>query len=258
MNFREVVRDIQRELRTVSPNLAIDGFWGPKSSRVYHLAPIPVQHKAQQIADAGGLSIDYLDDLAALPGSPGWVSVADVDQAVVQALLKLDPTLSADAARAMIPQAVLALEARTLHGKVFLRSLLVTSSSHAAGPFQFEPAEWNEIWQLYPAARSVMKFYADSSQYVRETEAGAPGSPGDLHAAATAFAGELLQIRGALYRNGLPVTPEAVYTLHNQGVTGGIGYLKGLRPIAYHQSPQAVEVMAMARSQVHFNETQQV
>lgn len=249
MNNTNTVKAIQEILRDVTPNLAIDGDWGPVSARTYSLAPTDVKQQVDQTAAAGGLSIKELDAEVAF-GSNGWVPKARVLPAVVTALRELDPTLTEQQATELIPPAILQLEARTFGNRVFLRSLLVTATSHAAGPFQFEPGEWNHVWREYPYARRFMNTYPNDEAYVHATEAGSPGSPGNLTASAFAMAGELLDIRRALAAHSLPITGATVYTLHNQGITGGTRYLLGLAPIAYQQSPQAIAVMQSARAQV--------
>lgn len=249
--FHMTVMQIQQVLRRSSPQLSIDGEWGPLSSRAYHTAPRTISQLADRVAADNDLSISFLDAQANLPGAPGWVTLSQLVGAVSRALTGLDPSLTTEELGQLVTASVIRMEALTHYGRVFLRSLLVTNTSHAAGPFQFEMAEWNQVWSEYPAARKFMNVYSSRDQYVSQTEAGVPGSPGSLIGSAYAFAGELLDIRKALREHGIPVTPQTVYTLHNQGVYGGVEYLLGKREIAYRQSRAAVDTLHVALQQVN-------
>lgn len=250
MNLSDLIKEIQFILQSVNRALTIDGIWGPQTLNTYTKAPPKVKQRVDLVAAQAGFTVKKI--VASLgTSSSAWATVDTVHQAVVHALMDLDPGLTIAAAEELIPANVLQIEARMVGDRVFLRSLLVTPTSHAAGPFQFEPAEWNQVWMQYPEARKYMAQYPNATDYVEDTANGKKGSPGDLNASAYAFAGELLDIQRALEEHDLPVTGPTTYTLHNQGVNGGIAFLKGERSINNHQSYEAINTMLLAQRQVN-------
>lgn len=123
-------------------------------------------------------------------------------------------------------------------------------STSASGLWQFTSATWNTtIAQLRRSG--VKQDFVPFTVQEGKARILRPGGPFDLTSAAYAYVWLTLQNALTLARNSLPVTTGTLYTLHQQGESNGVRYLKGLSRLdnEAQQSRQSIAVMAAAKAE---------
>lgn len=258
--------------------IRIDGRWGTYTQFAYDNAPATVQLEIRNLLAKAGTNLDVLRASAAATFSPdrgrepaanvtladssmkryfdyptlaSYVRGALIELGAVDRMVavKFTPAQAASVIEVIAGREILDLEAaRDKRGMYDAFSANPTSS--ARGWAQFLTGTWNDMVAQLRKRSGVtapLNLVAPATRNVA-----APGLPFDAVASAYVYAEYTLRNALALKRAGMPVSTATLYTLHQQGTAGGIGFLKGRKPLdnASGQSAASLNVIAQAAQEV--------
>lgn len=254
--------------------LRIDGKWGTYTDYVYKTAPLPVQVAVRRQLMMFGTNPQDLANARALertvarPESGSQLIVNNlkryfdfgaVSAAIRSATNDLEVRQRLVRERVSDPDAVIAIitgpeiinleSARTRDG--LYDAFSQAGSTSAAGLFQFIAGTWNatigEIRRAYPSLPIQLKPTTVSANKAKVVAA---GGPFDMVAACYCYTWLTTMNALALQRASLPINVGTLYTLHQQGVGGGIAYLRGRGGLTAPnlQSSASLRLMAAARA----------
>lgn len=256
--------------------LRVDGKWGTYTDYVYSASPASVQAAVRAQLAAFGTTAEELASLRAMERIVARPEIAHGEALVVNNLKRYFDFGAVSAAirsavrdlevrerlareRVPDPEGVIAIiagpeiinleAARARDGSYDAFSQAGTTS--AAGLFQFIASTWNvtigEIRRAYPSLpiQLVPTTVPESKGKLIK-----PGGPFDMVASCYCYTWLTTMNALALKRTGLAINVGTLYTLHQQGSSGGIAYLRGRGNLtnAGAQSSSSLRLMAAARA----------
>lgn len=243
-------------LKSVTPGLRTDGYWGTFTNNAYANAPVSVQMKVDAVLTAHGLTAKSLyersrrlklsrdkayiagkaearaergqitansDEIRKQTSTDGWISVAGMDDVIRR-------VSSASGVSTAVLQQFLELEQGAPKARGY--NAKIVNSLGYRGLFQFDRK--GEAWAVASRIIALPPFNPNWQDPYYNT----------LAAAAYLLA-NTKTIRRLGYKG--PVTGNIAYLMHNQGAVGAFKIISGQGATAGTQSGAANNVIAMAR-----------